>query len=118
MFRWIRMFDFNSYAIGSAVVAAVGLTAAVYSGVKQKQAVDEQEDEADAMKVEASATEARIFEQQGRDAANNGEATVKFGIDDEDNPMGSYDDFLTPTSMSSSSLAGGTSGKTGLGFSL
>jgi len=95
-------------AIIAASTAAIGGAASIYGGVKQKSAQEEQEEiQAQAME-DAKAQEQRLFEQQALDAENQGNATVEFGIDDEDDEFGTYDDFLTPTAPSKTGL-GGTS---------
>jgi len=100
-------------AIIAASAAAVNAGASIYGGVKQKNAQEEQEDIQRQAMEDAKAQEQRIFEQQALDAETAGQATVEFGIDDEDDGFGTYNDFLTPTTPSVTGL-GGTKGQTGL----
>jgi len=95
-------------AIIAASAAAVSAGASVYGGVKQKSAQEEQEQLQNQAMEDAKAQELAMFDQQAIDAGNQGSATVEFGVDDEDDSFGTYDDFLTPTTPSKTGL-GGTS---------
>ena len=112
MMKWIRLFDLNSYFTAAGVAAAAAAAsagAAVYGGVKQKNAAEEQEDIQAQALADAQAQEQRLFEQQALDAESQGQATIEFGaIDDEDDEIGTYNDFLSPITPSKTGL-GGTS---------
>ena len=99
-------------AIIAASTAAVGGAASIYGGVKQKSAQEEQADIQAQAAEDAKAQEQRIFEQQAQNAGNQGSATVEFGIDDEDDEFGTYNDFLSP--VQSTTGLGGAKGNTGL----
>jgi len=121
MNKWLRLFDFNSYFTGAGAVAAnialgtaaVSAGAAVYGGVQQSEAADEQEALQNQARADAQAQEDRMFDQQALDAENTGNATAEFGVDDEEDTFGTYDDFLTPTAPSTTGL-GGTKANSGL----
>jgi len=99
------------------ISSAVGVAGSVYAGNKQKDAIEEAENLQAQEAEEAKREEQRIFAQQAEDARNTEAETVQFGIDDEDNEMGTYDDFLTPTNKQSSGVGLGTSkNSSGLGF--
>ena len=100
-------------AIIAASAAAVSAGASVYGGVKQKSAQEEQEQLQNQAMEDAKAQELAMFDQQAIDAGNQGSATVEFGVDDEDDSFGTYDDFLTPTTPSKTGL-GGTNTQIGL----
>ena len=116
MKKWLRLLDLNSYFTGAASTAAawtmagaaaVGAGASIYGGVQQKNAAEEQADiQAQAMQ-DAQDQEQALFAQRAIDAENKGNATVEFGIDDEDDEIGTYDDFLTPTAVVSNTGLGG-----------
>jgi len=123
MKKWLRLFDLNSYfsgaAAGWAAAGAMAISAAsgLYSASEQKKAQEDAEKEQRRLEQEALDEEQRIFAAQAAEMGNTGAETVQFGVDDGDNQMGSYDDFLTPMSSGTSGL--GTSNQTsGLGFSL
>ena len=99
-------------AIIAASTAAIGGAASIYGGVKQKSAQEEQEEIQRQAMEDAKAQEQRIFEQQALDAGNQGSATVEFGVDDEDDEFGTYNDFLSP--VQSTTGLGGAKGNTGL----
>jgi len=113
MNKWLRLFDFNSYMIGSAVVSA---GAAVYGTVKQQQAYEEQQDIQAQAKSDAEAQEQAMFKQRAIDAENEGQATVEFGAPDDDEETGTYDDFISPTAIASNTGLGTSGGSSGLGF--
>ena len=99
-------------AIIAASTAAVGGAASIYGGVKQKSAQEEQEAIQNQAMEDAKAQEQAMFDQQAIDAGNQGNATVEFGVDDEDDEFGTYNDFLSP--VQSTTGLGGTKGNTGL----
>jgi len=101
--------------IGVGTAIAVSAGASMIQGAQQKSAIEEAEDEQARLEQEAKAQEQRIFAQQAEDAKNTQAETVQFGIDDEDNEFGSYNDFLTPTAPTKSSTLG-TISSSGLGF--
>ena len=115
--KWIKLLDFNSYFTAAAAawtMAGVSVAAGAYGASEQKNAQEEQEDIQRQAAEDAKAQEQRLFEQQALDAENQGQATVEFGVDDEDDDsFGTYDDFLTPTAPSKTGL-GGTNNQIGL----
>ena len=116
MMKWIKLFDLNSYFSGAAAawtMAGLSAASAVYGGVQQKSAQEEQEQLQNQAMEDAKAQELAMFDQQAIDAGNQGSATVEFGVDDEDDSFGTYDDFLTPTAPSKTGL-GGTNTQIGL----
>ncbi len=116
MMKWIKLFDFNSYFSAAAVTAAAAVAsvgASAYGASEQKKAQEEQAALQEQARIDAKAQEQALFDQRAIDAENSGEATVEFGIDDEDDGFGTYNDFLTPTTPSVTGL-GGTKGQTGL----
>jgi len=116
--KWIRLFDFNSYFSTAGAIltsAAIGVAGAVYSGNEQKKAQEEAENEQQRLAEEARVNEQQILQQQALEAEQSKGATVEFGTQDEDDEMGTYDDFITPKQSKGVGL-GGTSGTSGLGF--
>ena len=99
-------------AIIAASAAAVNVGASVYGGVKQKDVQEEQEQLQNQAMEDAKAQEQAMFDQQAIDAGNQGNATVEFGVDDEDDEFGTYNDFLSP--VQSTTGLGGAKGNTGL----
>ena len=104
--------------LSAATIATIGAVttvgASAYGSVQQKKAVEEQEAIQNQAMEDAKAQEQAMFDQQAIDAGNQGNATVEFGIDDEDDDsFGTYDDFLTPTAPSKTGL-GGTNNQIGL----
>ena len=99
-------------AIIAASAAAVNAGASIYGGVKQKEAQEEQEAIQNQAMEDAKAQEQAMFDQQAIDAGNQGSATVEFGVDDEDDEFGTYNDFLSP--VQSTTGLGGAKGNTGL----
>jgi len=100
-------------AIIAASAAAVNAGASIYGGVKQKEAQEEQEQLQNQAMEDAKAQEQAMFDQQAIDAGNQGNATVEFGVDDEDDEFGTYNDFLSPVQNSTTGL-GGAKGNIGL----
>ena len=95
---------------GAALALSAG--SSVYGSVQQKKAVEEQEDIQRQAAEDAKAQELAMFEQQAVDAGNQGNATVEFGVDDEDDEFGTYNDFLSP--VQSTTGLGGAKGNIGL----
>ena len=104
------------WAGGAAVLAAaIGAGSSYYASEEQRKANDKSEDKADEAQVEALAAEDRIMQDVANQNKNKG-ATVTFGTDD-DEEMGTYDDFMTPiTSTSSNAGLGGQTTTSSLGF--
>ncbi len=89
------------------VVGAASVGASVYGSNQQKEAAEEQAAIQRQAQEDAKAQELAMWEQRALDAENEGQATVEFGVDDEDNETGTYDDFLTPTTIASNTGLGG-----------
>ena len=102
--------------LSAATIATIGAVttvgASAYGSVQQKKAVEEQEAIQLQAAEDAKAQELAMFDQQAIDAGNQGNATVEFGIDDEDDEFGTYNDFLSP--VQSTTGLGGAKGNTGL----
>jgi len=89
--------------IGTAIAISAGTS--MISAGQQRSAQEDAIDEQNRLMEEARAEEQRIFAQQAEDARNQQAETVQFGIDDDDSTVGSYNDFLTPTTTANSGLA-------------
>ena len=88
--------------IGTAIAISAGTS--MISAGQQRSAQEDAIDEQNRLMEEARAEEQRIFAQQAEDAKNQQAETVQFGIDDDDSTVGSYNDFLTPTTTAKSGL--------------
>lgn len=97
------------------ISGAVGVAGSVVSGNKQQEAIEEAENEQQRLAEEARVNEQQMLQQQALEAEQSKGATVEFGTQDEDDEMGTYDDFITPKQSKGVGL-GGTSGTSGLGF--
>ena len=104
--------------MGAGIIAAsaISVGGSLYSGAKQREAQKDAQKEQDRLAREAAANEQLILAENAR-VAGEGDANIKFGIDDGNEPIGSYDDFLAPTQSTSKTTGLGTSGQTSsLGF--
>ena len=99
--------------IGTAIAVSAG--AGVVKARKQQDAQEDAIAEQQKLEAQAREQEQAIFQQQALEDAQNAEkATAIYGQDDDDE-MGSFSDFITPTTQSTKTgLA--TGGSTGLGF--
>ena len=99
-------------AVGSAIIAGIGLTASAVSGKKQYdsqvEAQEAAEEQAAADLLEAQERDRALKLQTAQDA-EQAKGNVDFGVDSGD--TGTYNDFSTPTASVSSR------GSSGLGFS-
>ena len=101
--------------IGTALLvsSAVSVGSSIYAANKQEDAQQAAEAENRRMQMEAQANEQRIFEDTKGQSES---ATISFGSQDDDE-MGSYNDFLTPLSTKTASTTGLSTGtSSGLGF--
>ncbi len=106
-------------AMGSAIVAGIGLTASVVGGAKkygdQKDAQAAAEEQAQADLIEAQKQDAYNREQT---AINNKEASkekVAYGIQD-DSKADTYNDFLVKSPTATTAKTTGGISSQGLGF--
>lgn len=100
--------------IGTAIAVSAGISA-VGAGVTAKKQSDAQEDaraEQQRLDMIAKQQEKDILAEQAR---QDGEKqTIEFGVqDDEDEEMGSYNDFIEPKKQTA---LGGTKAPSGLGL--
>ena len=100
--------------IGTAIAVSAGISA-VGAGVTAKRQGDAQEDaRAEQQKLDAIAKqqEKDILAEQARQEGEK--QTIEFGVqDDEDEEMGSYNDFIEPKKQTA---LGGTKAPSGLGL--
>ena len=100
--------------IGTAIAVSAGISA-VGAGVSKKKQSDAQEDaRAEQQKLDmiAKQQEKDILAEQARQEGEK--QTIEFGVqDDEDEEMGSYNDFIEPKKQTA---LGGTKAPSGLGL--
>ena len=99
-----------------AVSAAVSAGGAVYSAKQQEDAQDEAKAEQDRLAADARAREQNMLMEEAQNAEP---MPVTFGQDDDDE-IGSYNDFLTPKKSNNNSVSGlgfaSSNNSSGLGF--
>ena len=94
----------------AAIIAGViGAGASVYSSNKQMEAQEEAQQRADYAAMEAEREQQRIFEATKPEEE---EAKISFGTQDDDDELGTYNEFLAPKSTSKPTLGSNSS----LGF--
>jgi len=100
--------------IGTAIAVSAGISA-VGAGVTAKKQGDAQEDaraEQQRLDMIAKQQEKDILAEQARQDSEK--QTIEFGVqDDEDEEMGSYNDFIEPKKQTA---LGGTTAPSGLGL--
>ena len=94
---------------GTAALIAGGLSLAgtAYASNQQREAQEEAQQQADYAAMEAEREQQRIFEAT---KPQEEEAKISFGTQDDDDELGTYNEFLTPTASKP------TLGNTSLGF--
>ena len=100
---------YNGITAGTAALisSGIGLAGSVYSASKQRDA----EKKAEAARLEAEREQERMFEAT---QPLEEEAKITFGVEDDDEELGTYNEFLAPKpttpTMGTGSLGFGTLG--------
>jgi len=89
------------------IAGGIGLAGTMYSANQQKEAQEEAQQRADYAAMEAEREQQRIFEAT---KPQEEEAKISFGTQDDDDELGTYNEFIT-TKPSKPTL-----GNTSLGF--
>ena len=104
----------------SLATTVLGTGASLYQGAKTKEEQEKAEKEAKRQANEnmedAKARDKQLMNQAAEDARYAQQSKVTFGVKDDGDEAGSYNDFLAPKTPNAKSALGGKS-TSGLGFS-
>ncbi len=102
--------------IGVGTAMALSAVTSGASMIMQNEARKDAQGEQDKLEQEALDKEQAMFDQRAEDAGNREKATVEFGLPDDDDELGSYDDFLTPLQTPNAGLSSAGKSTSPLGF--